>query len=144
MNPSLPLTVALQLGVLSYPESLYHGQSTFIELSTGPNHRTTSVPLGSFLVTLNTWAALTSSNMGIIVWDSILDFAQLLLSSVGGSLSLMKIPWRVPHRVRAQVLAWHLDNVAVLLVSWAHLVKVAHPDSLVPHATLVPLAVQHG
>ena len=90
-NLSLPLTVALQPSVLSYPQSLYHGQSTFTQLSAGPNRTTATVPPGSFLVALNTWPALTSSNTQIIAWDSIPDFAQLPLSSVGGSLSLMQI-----------------------------------------------------
>ena len=146
-NPSLPLTVALQPGVLSYPQSLYRGQSTFTQLSAGPNRTTTTVPPGSFLVTLNTWAALTSSNRRIIVWDSIPDFVQLPLSSVGGSLSLTEIQSMAcssPCASTGTCLASGQCTVAVLLVSRACLAKVVHPNSLVPHATLVPLAVQHG
>ena len=90
-NPSLPFTVALMPGVLSYPQSLYRGQSTFTQLSAGPNRTTTTVPPGSFLVAPNTWAALTSSNTRIIVRDLIPDLTQLPLSSVGGTLSLTDI-----------------------------------------------------
>ena len=62
--------------------------------------------------------------------DSIPDFAQLLLLSVGGSLNLTQIQNMVCSSPWAS--------------SQACLTKVAHLDSLVPHTTLVPLAVQRG
>lgn len=86
LTPSLPLTIALQPGVLSYSQSLYRGPSTFNAL--GPNHTTVTLPSGSLLVASNTWAALTYSNSRIIVWDTIPDFAQLPGSSPNGALSL--------------------------------------------------------
>ncbi|KAF8481423.1 hypothetical protein JB92DRAFT_3038461 [Gautieria morchelliformis] len=89
--PSLPLTIALQPGVLSYPQPLYRGQSAFTQLPAGANRTTASIPPGSFLVAPNTWAALTSSNTRIIVWDAIPDFSQLPSSSAGGALSLSDI-----------------------------------------------------
>ena len=87
--PSLPLTVALQPGVLSYPQALYRGQATFTQLSA--NHTSATLPSGSFLVAPNTWAALTSSNTRIIVWDAIPDFSQLPSVNVAGTFSLSDI-----------------------------------------------------
>ncbi|KAF8579451.1 growth factor receptor domain-containing protein [Ramaria rubella] len=90
-SPTLPLNVALQPGVLSYPQTLYRGEATFTQLPSGPNRTTATLPPGSFLVAPNTWAALTSSNNRIIIWDAIPDFAQLPSTSVSGALSLTDI-----------------------------------------------------
>ncbi|KAF8528206.1 insulin-like growth factor binding protein, partial [Hysterangium stoloniferum] len=91
ITPSLPLTIALQPGVLSYSQSLYKGQATFTQLPSTANFSTPTLPSGSFLVAPNTWAALTSSNTRLIVWDAIPDFAQLPPSTASGSLTLTDI-----------------------------------------------------
>ena len=90
-TPSLPLTVALQPGVLSYAQTQYRGQSSFTQLPSGANHTTATLPPGSFLVAPNTWAALTSSGNRLIVWDAIPDFGQLPSSTAGGAFNLADI-----------------------------------------------------
>ena len=87
-TPLLPLTIALNHGILSYPQPLYSGQSTFIPAL---NHTTITIPPGSFLVAPNTWAAFTSSSTRIIIWDAIPDFAQLPFSSASSVLKLTDI-----------------------------------------------------
>ncbi|KIJ32416.1 hypothetical protein M422DRAFT_35819 [Sphaerobolus stellatus SS14] len=92
VTPSLPLTIAVQPGLLSFPERLYQGAPSYTVL---PSNRSslssTSITPGSFLPAPNTWAAFTSSASRLIIWDAIPDFSQLPPASISNSFVLSDI-----------------------------------------------------
>src|SRR5258706_10310813 len=60
--PSLPLSLALQPGVLSYPADGFVGKPTFISQPSTPNSfNKSSLGLGSFLIPPNTWASIDAT-----------------------------------------------------------------------------------
>ena len=63
---------------------------------------------------------------------------------VAHSLSPTFSPQGVLHRVRAQVLVRHPENVPVLLIFQVSRARIVHPVSLVPRASSVPPAVQRA
>ena len=89
---SLPLNVALEPGLLAFPQSLYSGQAAFAPVPSTP-HTNASQRLtsGSLAISSNVWIAVdTGSNNRLILWDSVPDITQLP-SSDSGPLSLLDI-----------------------------------------------------
>ena len=95
--PSLPLSLALQPGVLSYPADGFVGKPTFISQPSSPNaFNKTAIGLGSFLIPPNTWAAIEastgSSTSRVVIWDNFPFWSQLPPSlAIAPSISVKDI-----------------------------------------------------
>ncbi|EJD01756.1 uncharacterized protein FOMMEDRAFT_126919 [Fomitiporia mediterranea MF3/22] len=76
---SLPLSIQLQPGLAFYSSSNYSGSAAYIALPTSANasNVTTTINGGSFVLSSNTWAELTTSGGRIILWDASPDISQL-------------------------------------------------------------------
>lgn len=90
---SLPLNLALQPGVATYPTANYSGTSIFTALPTSNASRdSTSTSAASVILAPNVWAAVASgpsSTERLILWDSIADMSQLPSGSTLSSISLL-------------------------------------------------------
>ncbi|KIP07475.1 hypothetical protein PHLGIDRAFT_29978 [Phlebiopsis gigantea 11061_1 CR5-6] len=90
---SLPLNLALEPGIATYPAANYSGSSTFTNLPTSNASRdSTSTAAGSVMLSSNVWAAVSagsSSTDRLIIWDSIADLSQLPTGSSLSSISIL-------------------------------------------------------
>ena len=89
---SLPLSVQLQPGFAFYSSANYSGSANYVPLPTSANASNVTTPFngGSFVLSSNTWAELSSSNGRIIIWDASPDVSQLPGSFAGLSLSQLQ------------------------------------------------------
>jgi hypothetical protein len=89
---SLPLNVALQPGLVAFPESLYSGHAEFAAVpSLPPSNASQPLSSNSLAISPGVWVAVnTNSNNRLIIWDSLPDIAQLPSDS-SGPLSLLDI-----------------------------------------------------
>jgi len=90
---SLPLNLALQPGLSSYPQANFSGSGTFTPLpETNASISSSTFSAGSIMLASNVWAAVASSSSStdrVILWDSIPDLAQI--STLSSSLSVLEI-----------------------------------------------------
>ncbi|KAL5507676.1 hypothetical protein ACEPAH_5294 [Sanghuangporus vaninii] len=89
---SLPLSVQLQPGFAFYSSANYSGAANYVPLPTSANASNVTTPFngGSFVLSSDTWAELSSSNGRIILWDASPDVSQLPGSFAGLSLSQLQ------------------------------------------------------
>ncbi|KAJ4493256.1 hypothetical protein C8R41DRAFT_951206 [Lentinula lateritia] len=85
---SLPLSVALELGLAIYSNTLSGGPAGFSSLLHSPvGNSSTSLSAQSLTLSSNIWAAINVGSRNCVVfWDSVPDFSQL---AVSGSLCLV-------------------------------------------------------
>ncbi|KAI0085954.1 hypothetical protein BDY19DRAFT_986857 [Irpex rosettiformis] len=92
---SLPLNLALQAGIVTYPGANYSGAAVFTALPTSNASRdSTSTAANSVMLASNIWAAVSSgpsSSERLILWDSAPDLSQLPAGSSLNSISLLDI-----------------------------------------------------
>ncbi|EKM56090.1 uncharacterized protein PHACADRAFT_257156 [Phanerochaete carnosa HHB-10118-sp] len=92
---SLPLNLALQPGIATYPQANYSGPATFTALPTNNASRdSTSTAASSVMLSSNVWVAVASgsgSTDRLILWDSIPDLSQLPPGNSLSSISLLDI-----------------------------------------------------
>ncbi|KAI0689822.1 insulin-like growth factor binding protein [Cytidiella melzeri] len=92
---SLPLNIALQPGIATYPRANYSGAAVFTALPTSNASRdSTSTAASSLILASNIWAAVSSgpsSTERLILWNSIPDFSQLPSGASLNSIALLDI-----------------------------------------------------
>ncbi|KAH8100328.1 insulin-like growth factor binding protein [Cristinia sonorae] len=90
---SLPMTVALQPGLSTYPQAFFAGSGTFTPLpESNATISASTFSAGSIMLGANVWAAVastTSSTERVILWDSVHDLSQV--SRLSSSLSVLEI-----------------------------------------------------
>jgi hypothetical protein len=95
-TPSLPLTIALQPGVLNYPDDGFSGDPSFYALpqSLNSTNNATDLKRGSILLAANTVAAIEATNNGqksrVVLWDNV-PFVSQLPYSMAGTLQVVSI-----------------------------------------------------
>ncbi|OCB91987.1 hypothetical protein A7U60_g695 [Sanghuangporus baumii] len=89
---SLPLSIQLQPGFAFYSSANYSGAANYVPLPTSANASNVTTPFngGSFVLSSDTWAELSSSNGRFILWDASPDVSQLPGSFAGLSLSQLQ------------------------------------------------------
>lgn len=92
---SLPLNLALQAGIATYPGANYSGAAVFTALPTSNASRdSTSTAANSVILASNIWAAVSSgpsSSERLILWDSAPDLSQLPVGSSLNSIALLDV-----------------------------------------------------
>ncbi|KAG9008026.1 hypothetical protein FRB94_013791 [Tulasnella sp. JGI-2019a] len=91
---SLPFSISVVPGLVAFPSALFQGQASVLSLNaTADVNSAQSLPVGSLLLSENSWAAFTSpANKPIVFWDNTPDFTQLpsgLLSAQVGTITLV-------------------------------------------------------
>ena len=95
-TPSLPLNVALQPGLLNFPNDLYTGDPLFVRLPQSLNESLSSDGLsrGSIILADKTVATIEATNNGpktrVVLWDTVPYLSQLPYS-MAGSLRLVSL-----------------------------------------------------
>jgi len=95
-TPTLPLNVALQPGLLYYPEDRFTGDPHFLRVPQSANDtfNATSIDRGSIILAANTVAAIEANNNGaknrVVLWDSV-PFISQLPYSMAGNLQVVSI-----------------------------------------------------
>ncbi|KAL5487462.1 hypothetical protein ACEPAI_5570 [Sanghuangporus weigelae] len=89
---SLPLSIQLQPGFAFYSSANYSGAANYVPLPTSANASNVTTPFdgGSFVLSSDTWAELSSSNGRVILWDASPDVSQLPGSFAGLSLAQLQ------------------------------------------------------
>ncbi|KAF9026747.1 growth factor receptor domain-containing protein [Hymenopellis radicata] len=90
-NLNLPLTVAVDTGMIIYADSLYGGSTAYTTLPSQPvSNSSTPIAASSLALSSNVWAAVSVGNTDrVIIWESVPDVSQFGILS--GDMALLDL-----------------------------------------------------
>jgi hypothetical protein len=74
---TLPFTLAQESGVVTFSQSDYSGNSSFMSILASPSNSTYSLDAGSLIISSNTMVVIRSGSNQMVLLNSIPDFSQL-------------------------------------------------------------------